>query len=253
MAASNERDKSEELGRWVRRAHYIVWFTGAGISTESGVPDFRGPDGVWTRRDAGLPPPVARVSPDPVRPNRAHLALVQLERLGKVAFLISQNVDGLHLASGFPADKLAELHGNSTLMACSRCEAKMTLSEANWDRQRWGAGYRDRKEVPGQPECAQCGGRLYSTVVNFGDSLPGEDLAASFLHAEQSDLFVVLGSSLVVTPAADIPGEAQRAGAGLAVCNLGETPYDSVCDLHIPAGVGDVMDVVLGVTGGEGG
>ena len=251
MATPDEREKSEELGRWVKQAQCVVWFTGAGISTESGLPDFRGPDGVWTRRDAGLPPPRAR--PDPAQPNRAHLALAELERLGKVAFLISQNVDGLHLASGFPAPKLAELHGNSHLMVCSQCRAKMSLSEANWERRRWGAGYRGREKVAGQPECPQCGGRLYSAVVNFGDPLPAEDLAASVHHARQCDLFVVLGSSLVVTPAADIPGESQRGGARLVVCNLGETPYDNVCDLRIPAKVGDVLDVVLGTVKGAAG
>src|SRR5687768_14250431 len=100
--------------KWIAESKHVVVFTGAGISTDSGLPDFRGPDGVWTRRDAGLPPPAMPVHE--VRPNIAHAALVQLERKGKVQFLISQNVDGLHLASGFPANKLAELHGNGDLM-----------------------------------------------------------------------------------------------------------------------------------------
>ena len=245
MITQNAKEKSAELGRWVQQANYIVWFTGAGISTESGLPDYRGPDGVWTKRDAGLPPPEVRVHPDQVQPNRAHLALVELERLGKANFLISQNVDGLHLDSGFPASKLAELHGNSKLMLCSNCGAKMSLSESGWDQDHWGPGYRGLEKEPGQPDCPKCAGRLYSSIVNFGDSLPEDELSAAYNHAQKCDLFVVLGSSLVVTPAADIPGEVHEAGARLVICNLGDTPYDDSCDLRISAQVGDVLDSVL--------
>ena len=245
MADSSELALARELDLWVQQSNYVVWFTGAGISTESGLPDFRGPEGVWTRRDAGLPPPRARVVPDRVQPNRTHHALVALEKRGKVAFLISQNVDGLHLTSGFPVAKLAELHGNSNLMVCSRCHRKMTLQEARWDRRRWGPGYRSREPAPDQPGCPRCEGRLYSSVVNFGDPLPAEELEASFQHARRCDLFVVLGSSLVVSPAADLPGEAQKSGARLAICNIGETPYDKTCDLRISTQVGDVMQLVL--------
>ena len=245
MSTSVDREDAEALGLWVNQASNIVWFTGAGISTESGLPDFRGPNGVWTRRDAGLPPPRPRVDPGLVQPNRTHFALVELERLGKVDFIISQNVDGLHLASGFPESKLAELHGNSKLMVCSRCQGKSSLAEVGWDREKWGQAYRGLEEEPCQPGCPRCGGRLYSSVVNFGDTLPVEALEASFQHAKRCDLFVVLGSSLVVSPAADLPGEAQDAGARLVVCNVGDTPYDNACDLRIERGVGDVMEVVL--------
>ena len=245
MVISSEKKKFAELGRWVKQADCVVWFTGAGISTESGLPDFRGPDGVWTRRDAGLPPPQASVDPSQIKPNRVHWALVEIERLGKVDFLISQNVDGLHLDSGFPASKLAELHGNSKLMVCSPCGAKMTLHEAKWDRERWGPGYRGWEQYPEQPGCPQCGSRIFSSVVNFGDPLPAGDLAASCHHAQCCDLFVVLGSSLVVAPAAEIPGEARQAGAKLVVCNLGDTPYDDACDLRISAKAGDVMAALL--------
>ena len=245
MVISSEKEKCAELGHWVRQAHYVVWFTGAGVSTESGIPDFRGPDGVWTRRDAGLPPPETSVKSNQARPNRAHLALIEIERLGKADFLISQNIDGLHLESGFPSSKLAELHGNSRLMICSQCHAKMTLQVAKWDRERWGTGYRGQERDPEQPMCPQCAGRLYSSVVNFGDPLPANELEASNRHAQSCDLFVVLGSSLVVAPASDIPGEAQQAGAKLAICNLGETPYDASCDLRLSVNVGNVTDVVL--------
>ena len=251
MESGDESEKCVQLGRWVGEAGYIVWFTGAGISTESGIPDYRGPEGVWTRRDAGLPPPKARVPTNQAQPNRTHLALVELEKRGKAQFLISQNVDGLHLASGFPGEKLAELHGNSRLMLCSKCTRKLSLQEAGWDRERWGPGYRGREEVAGQPACPYCNGRLYSTVVNFGDNLPVEDLEASFRHAQHCDLFVTLGSSLVVTPAADLPREAQMAGARLAISNLGATPYDGLCDLRISTNVGEVMDSVLQTLDGQ--
>src|SRR2546423_440688 len=107
---------------WISQARHVVAFTGAGISTDSGLPDFRGPEGVWTRRDRGLAPPTMSVSLAEVRPNVAHLALVELERAARLQFLISQNVDGLHVASGFPANKLAELHGNGGLMRCLECD-----------------------------------------------------------------------------------------------------------------------------------
>ena len=245
MLPEPEKQKCLQLSRWIRESDNVVWFTGAGISTESGLPDYRGPDGVWTRRDAGLPPLEATIDPDQVLPNRTHLSLVELEKSGKAAYLISQNVDGLHLASGFPPKKLAELHGNRDLMVCSKCGEKLTRTQAGWDRQRWGRGYMGRREFRGQPSCPSCEGRLYSTVVNFGDSLPVNDLNSALLHSRECDLFIVLGSSLVVSPAADLPGVAQESGARLVVCNLGETPYDRVSDIRLFSDVGDAMDLVV--------
>src|SRR3712207_5643887 len=115
------------IAEWIVESERVVAFTGAGISTDSGIPDFRGPDGVWTRRDQGLPPPKWKVAPGQVRPNASHRALAELHRLGKLTFLITQNTDNLHRTSGIPGDALVELHGNGHLMRCLGCDRQFPL------------------------------------------------------------------------------------------------------------------------------
>src|ERR671917_84569 len=137
----NRLDKHiETIARWIVEAEHIVAFTGAGISTESGIPDFRGPEGVWTRRDAGLPPPRWRVSPGLIKPNASHLSLVELQRLGKLQFLITQNTDNLHRRSGIRPELLAELHGNGQLVRCLGCDGLYTRREVGWPTAEKGAG-----------------------------------------------------------------------------------------------------------------
>ena len=211
----------ETLARWMYESRHLVVFTGAGISTESGLPDFRGPDGLWTRRDKGLPPRPMGVPWDSVEPNAGHLAIVELQKLDKLKFLISQNVDNLHLKSGIPPDLLAELHGNITRLRCSRCEETFSREE-------------------GRTRC-RCGGTLVKSVVDFGESLPQKDLMLSYGQTSKSDLFVVVGSSLVVTPAADMPREALQSGAKLVIINQGETPFDRVANLRFHERIGDVL------------
>ena len=150
----------ETIARHLAESEHVVAFTGAGISTDSGIPDFRGPEGVWTRRDAGLPAPRWRVPPGQIRPNPSHLALVELQRLGKLRFVITQNTDNLHRASGIRPELLAELHGNGQLMRCLGCDRQYPRQEVGWDRDRWGSGYRTQEPVSGQPSCPDCGGRL---------------------------------------------------------------------------------------------
>ena len=200
----------------------IVVFTGAGISTESGLPDFRGPDGVWTRRDKGLP---SRPMGDwtEVEPNVAHMAIVELQEMGKLYFLISQNVDNLHLKSGIRPEFLAELHGNMARLRCILCEKTYPKSS-------------------GVDQC-DCGGRLKSSVVDFGDSLPRKDLTESFEYSQNCDLFIVVGSSLVVTPAAEMPRVAFQAGAQLVIINQGETPLDSMAHLRFDESIGVVFPI----------
>src|SRR5215212_8299997 len=130
------KEHIETIARWVLKGEHIVAFTGAGVSTDSGIPDFRGPDGVWTRRDAGLPPPRWRVPAGQVRPNASHLALAELQRLGKLRFLITQNTDDLHRQSGIDPARLAELHGNGRLMRCLGCDRECRREEVGWDRAR---------------------------------------------------------------------------------------------------------------------
>jgi NAD-dependent deacetylase len=232
---------SEKISRRIIASDHIVAFTGAGISTDSGIPDFRGPDGVWTRRDAGLQPPKWRVPRGRVEPNASHRALVELQRLGKLQFLITQNTDDLHRRSGIRSELLAELHGNGQLMRCTNCGRSYTREGAGWDSGRWGPGFRTQRPVPGQPDCVVCGGRLVSTVVNFGDSLPQEELALAEHHARRCDLMVVLGSSLIVQPAASLVGLALRSRKRVVLINQGKTPYDRAVTLRAWAGIGEVF------------
>jgi NAD-dependent SIR2 family protein deacetylase len=214
-------ERVESLAKLMFRARHMVLFTGAGISTESGLPDFRGPDGLWTRRDKGLPPPPMGLQWHLVPPNNGHLAIVELQNIGKLKFLISQNVDNLHLKSGIRPELLAELHGNITKLRCPNC----------------GSVY-DRSS--GLRSC-RCGGMLAPSTVGFGQPLPERDLMLSFEHSRKSDLFIVAGSSLVVTPAADMPKEALRAGAKLVIINQGPTPFDRLANLRFHEKTGETL------------
>ena len=218
--ADSLSERIDALAKWLYESIYPVVFTGAGISTESGLRDFRGPDGVWTRRDKGLTTP--RQDFTGAQPNSGHKAITELQSLGKLKFLISQNVDNLHLKSGINPDTIAELHGNLTKVRCEECQFKM-----------------DRME--GERECPLCGGSLVSTVVDFGMSLPEKDLMESYGHSRKCDLFIVVGSSMVVYPAADMPRVALQAGARLVIINQGETPYDDQADLLFSEVIGDVL------------
>jgi NAD-dependent SIR2 family protein deacetylase len=209
------------LAEWMYRSTRLVVFTGAGISTESGLPDFRGPDGLWTRRDKGLPIPPTR-DWSKATPNEGHKAIVEIQALNKLYFLISQNVDNLHLKSGIRPELLAELHGNMTKIRCSQCEFTMD----NFD----GAVY-----------CPICGGKMRPSVVDFGQSLPRKDLDEAIRHSRKADLFVVVGSSLVVTPAADMPRIALEYGAKLVIINQGETPLDMRAHLRFNEKIGLVL------------
>ena len=229
------------IARWLIEGEHVVAFTGAGISTDSGIPDFRGPDGVWTRRDAGLPAPRWRVPPGQVEPNASHLALAELQRLGKLQYVVTQNTDNLHRRSGIRPELLAELHGNGQFVRCLACEHAYARAEVGWDTTRWGAGYRTQRPLAGQPACPACGGRLVSTVVNFGDALPERELQLAAEHARRCDVMLALGSSLTVEPAASLVRLALRAGARVALVNRGETPYDDVVTLRARAGIGDVL------------
>jgi mono-ADP-ribosyltransferase sirtuin 6 len=223
MSSSDLDERIKTLAQWMFDSTHLVVFTGAGISTESGLPDFRGPDGVWTRQAKGLPPKARLL--DTAEPNSGHMAIVDLQRMGKLSFLISQNVDNLHLKSGIRPDLLAELHGNVTKLRCTRCEAEVDKS-ADLDR-------------------CSCGGKLVSSVVNFGQPLPRKALADSYWHSRQCDLLVVIGSSLVVTPAADMPRVALEHQARLAIINRGETPFDKVAHLRFWERIGKVLPPVV--------
>lgn len=237
-------EKIELAAKWIAESKNLVIFTGAGISTASGLPDYRGPDGVWTRRDKGLPP-LKSLPWDQVKPNLNHDAVVDLLKMGKLDYLISQNVDGLHAKSGIPFELLAELHGNMYFMKCLDCNKKMTFEDAGWDKNTWGPGYRTHPVREGQPTCPHCGGRIISSIVNFGDPLPYDELEESMRRSQNSDVFFVVGSSLVVTPAANMPGIAKKNGAKLIILNKGETPYDVEADLRFENLIEDVLPPIV--------
>ncbi|MHA1147829.1 MAG: SIR2 family NAD-dependent protein deacylase [Promethearchaeota archaeon] len=240
----NLEEKIDLAAKWIAQSKHLVVFTGAGISTDSGLPDYRGPDGVWTRRDAGLPPPKS-LPWDQVKPNQGHYAIVELMEIGKLDYLISQNVDGLHAKSGIPFEKLAELHGNMYYMKCLECNKKMLFEETEWDKRKWGKGYRTSKPRKGQPVCPYCKGRIINSIVNFGDPLPEDELYESIRRSENADVFFVIGSSLVVTPAANLPRMAQKNGSKLIILNRGETPYDKVADLRFFNDIANVLPPIL--------
>jgi NAD-dependent deacetylase len=210
----------------------IVALTGAGISTESGIPDFRSPGGIWSQRQ-----PVqyqdfvddenSRLEDWDRRfemmdyftraePNAAHLALTNLARAGKLTCLITQNVDGLHQRAGFPEDLLVEIHGNSTYATCLSCGARADLE-----------AQKPAVETGRSPRCSRCDGLLKAAVISFGQQMPELELQRAAEAAADCDLFLVLGSSLVVHPAAQLPAIAVRAGAELVILNGQETPLDS--------------------------
>jgi mono-ADP-ribosyltransferase sirtuin 6 len=226
-------DTIKDIADIILNSKHLVVFTGAGISTASGLADYRGPDGVWTRRDKGLKPKPMKVSWDEVRPNIAHMSIVELQNLKLVKAVISQNVDGLHLDSGIKSDSIAELHGNKNILKCLNCDSRYFKAELGWDDKSHGKGYRTSAQIPGQPTCPSCGERVISSIVNFGDPMPEKETIFSHHHTKLSDVFLVVGSSLVVNPAASYPRIAKRNGAKLIIINEGETPLDNIADYKL--------------------
>jgi NAD-dependent deacetylase len=235
----------EALARSIADSSSVVAFTGAGISTESGIPDFRGPQGVWTKVDPSeftIQNYIAnrehrrRVwqmrlerSTQTYQPNDGHRALVDLERMGKLDCVITQNIDGLHQAAG--SDRVLELHGSWLSVKCLSCDRR-DPAEVAYQRVR--AGEDD-------PHCLECGGLLKSATVSFGESLPAEVVDEAFMRASDCDLMIAIGSSLVVYPAAGIPMAAARAGARLVIINHEPTPMDEFAALVIRGGAGEVL------------
>jgi NAD-dependent deacetylase len=250
-------------------ARRAVAFTGAGVSTESGIPDFRSPGGLWDRFGrwpGGLGPRTAsgfahpreftyqsfvgsaegrrrywalgRVAYPVIRaaaPNAAHRALAELHRLGRLDCCITQNIDNLHQRAGLPPDAVIELHGNATRARCLDCGAAYTRDELH-------ARLEEGVDVP---DCGTCGGVVKPHTILFGEAMPKTEVEEARRRAGAADLFVVLGSSLVVYPAAYVPIHARRAGATLAIVNLEPTPLDGEADLVIRAPAGQVMAAVL--------
>ncbi len=242
------QDVIRELQTLVDRAEVIAGFTGAGISTESGVPDFRSPGSPWMQNkpipfEAYLRSAEARreawrrkFTMDDLyrhaRPSRGHRALASLVAEGRMPAVITQNIDGLHQEAGVPADQVVELHGNGTYAACLSCGLR---HELDWVRPRF--------EASGDPpDCATCGGIVKSATISFGQTMPEGPMRRAQELALACDLFLAIGSSLVVYPAAALPVLAKRNGAVLVIINRESTELDDVADLVINAEIGPVME-----------
>jgi NAD-dependent deacetylase len=233
----------------VAEASTIVPFTGAGISTECGIPDFRSPGGLWTKH-APIPFEDFLASQEArneswrrrfamtaqfaaARPGRGHRALASLYRAGKVPAVITQNIDNLHQVSGIAPEHVVELHGNTTYAACLDCATRYELA---WVRERMEAGNGCA------PDCPTCGGFIKTATISFGQAMPD----AAMRHAEAlalgCDVFMAIGSSLVVWPAAGFPLTAKRNGAHLVIVNREPTEFDVVADLVVRQDIGTVLE-----------
>ena len=249
MPADTDLDEFTQL---IDAAQRIVIFTGAGISTESGIPDFRSPGGAWTKMKPidfsdFMRSDTARRETWKRRfdmedilikatPNRGHRAVAELIRRGKAASVITQNIDGLHQDSGIPDDKIVELHGNTTYAHCLECAQHFDIRSLRVDFER------DRIV----PSCA-CGGWVKTATISFGQSMPQREMQRAQRETLLADLFVVIGSSLVVYPAAGFPELAKRNGSALVILNRDETTLDGIADLVINRAIGDTLGEVVGI------
>ncbi len=234
----------DKIAEMIKDSKYLVVFTGAGISTESGLSDFRGKDGIWTRKEKGLPPKHGKHF-DEVKPNKAHYAIKELQDMKLMKYLISQNVDNLHLESGIDPSLISELHGNYKLMKCMDCDTRFTRVELKWDRDINGRGFRTEPQQVNQPVCLECSGRIISAVVNFNDPMPEKEMKMSKEHAAKCDLMLVIGSSLSVQPASNFPRKAKKNGAKLIIINIDATPQDDLADIRVAHKAGKILPHVI--------
>jgi NAD-dependent deacetylase len=239
----------------IKKGGNNVAFTGAGISTESGIPDFRSQGGIWEkfrpvyfdefmssgdarreywRRWATLYEGIIRAQPNP-----AHKALARLYDMGLLEAVVTQNVDGLHQQSGLPDDKVIELHGNTRRIRCLSCRKVLPVAEV---RKRLADG-------DPAPEC-RCGGYLKPDTISFGQAMPVAEVEKAVALARNSDFFLVVGSTLVVQPAAQMPFYAKNNSAFLAIINLSETPCDEMCDVLIRQKAGQVLQAIVAAVAG---
>jgi NAD-dependent deacetylase len=239
-----------DLARLIADAQRMVVFTGAGISTESGIPDFRSPGGVWSkmkpiyfqdfvsdearRREAWERAFAGRAGWTGREPNAGHHAVARLVASGKASSVITQNVDNLHQNSGVPAEKVIELHGNASYATCLECALRHELDDL---KALWAA-------TGDLPCCRACGGIVKTATISFGQSMPAGPMARAEAETLACDLFLVMGSSLAVYPAAGFPILAKRNGAALAILNREPTELDAVADLVLHDEIGPTMTEV---------
>jgi NAD-dependent deacetylase len=236
------------LAELLRESRSTVVLTGAGVSTESGIPDFRSPTGWWARFDPAIYSSIDTFRRDPRRvwefhgprlrllagaqPNAAHLALAELERRGLVRAVVTQNIDMLHVKAG--SCDVVEVHGSMRTSSCPACGARYP-----------GARVLPLVDEHGAPPCPACGEILKPDVVLFGEVLPAAAIDRAYALAQEAELLLVIGSSLQVYPVASLPDETRRAGGRLAIVNVGETPYDHVAALRVEGPAGETLSAVL--------
>jgi len=241
-----------DFRQMVDHAKRIVLFTGAGISTDSGIPDFRSPGGIWTkmkpidfsdfmrsdtarretwRRRFDMEPTLRQATP-----NRGHRACAELIRIGKASCVITQNIDGLHQDSGIPDDKVIELHGNTTYAHCLECNQRYEIEDLRVDF--------EKDNIV--PHCA-CGGWVKTATISFGQAMPVDAMRKAERETLRADLFISIGSSLVVYPAAGFPELAKRNGSKLVIVNRDPTGLDDMADLVLNRSIAEVMGTVINV------
>ncbi len=250
MSPSSEgNDEIQSLRELIARSERVVAMTGAGISTESGIPDFRSPGGLWSRmkpityqefvasEEARLEEWRRRFRANErfanAEPNEGHRGLVRLMNEGKLRTVITQNIDGLHQRAGLPPESVIEIHGNSTRAHCLSCRAPMALQTI-----------RETIETTGASPRCECGGLVKAAIISFGERMPEDAMAKATVFAEDADLFLVVGSSLLVQPAASLPLVAKRSGAALVIVNRDATPLDEYAELVLRESIGVVFSTL---------
>jgi NAD-dependent deacetylase len=252
MVEQNLESLAQEAAELIANARKLAVFTGAGISTESGIPDFRSPGGIWSRFDPEdftyqkfVTDPEARRKQwrmlgeghltTEAKPNPAHYAIAELDSLGKLDCVITQNVDNLHHKAGVPAEKVFELHGNVQWAVCLNCGKRYPFEQIK-------ARLEGGEEIP---DCEECQGMLKPDAVLFGEALPQDVLQEASQRASDCDLFIVVGSTLIVYPAAYMPLYAVQGGAKLIIVNLSDTPMDAQANVLIRAKAGEAMSKIV--------
>ena len=253
MMMSPMTNNHDALKEMIAEASRVVAFTGAGISTESGIPDFRGPGGMWSkyqpvpfddflrseeaRREAWRRKFATREAIEQAEPNRGHRAVARLAAENKVSFVITQNIDGLHQRSGLPDKQVIELHGNTTYAVCLDCAERFELDAI------WQAFSVD--ETP--PLCEHCGGLVKTATISFGQPMPEVEMRRAEAATLDCDLFLAIGSSLTVQPAAMFPLLAAQNGASLVILNREPTALDGYADLVLNCDIGPTLGDAVGV------
>ncbi len=234
----------------IKKSKQLIIFTGAGISTESGIPDYRSQGGIWDKFqpvyfDEFMASEKARIkywqqrvdmekSLSVSKPNIGHESIARLYELGFLKTLITQNIDGLHEESGIPKEKIIELHGNTRRVRCMTCKKLIS-----WDKAQVMIDAGDKA-----PACS-CGGFFKPDTISFGQAMPVEETQKAAILSSKSDVFIVVGSTLLVQPASLMPEYAKNAGAFFVIINLSETPYDNVCDILIRGNAGEVLKEIV--------